>query len=185
MKYRPISFICNFSNNKQDFELKRLDLVEYHYLEAEDPKYFNYSPLAKAIIFISGQCLYFLTTKVSDKKIQKIRFDANIYSIRILNKNILAVCLEDEKNIYLYKLIANSPYYKEDKTLPTIETNVYGKVEQIIGNFDNYLVTMSEHGEINLHQKKKEIYEVVASNVTLNLNSKNLKPELKAIWKNY
>ena len=185
LKYRPISFICNFSNNKQDFELKRLDLVEYHYLDSEDPKYFNYSPIAKTIIFISGQCLYFLTTKQSDKKIEKIRFDANIYSIRILNKNILAVCLEDEKNIYLYKLIANSPYYKEDKTLPTIETNVYGKVEQIIGNFDNYLVTMSGHREINLHQKKKEIYEVVASNVTLNLNSKNLKPELKAIWKNY
>ena len=185
LKYRPISYICTFSHNKKDFDISRMDFVEYHYLDSDNPKYFKYSSIAKAIIFISSPCLYFMTANISDKKINKIRFASKIFSFNILNKNILAVCLNDEKNIYLYKLIPNPPFYKEDETLPKIEVDSGEKIEKIIGNFDKYLVTMTQSGIINLHKKKKEIYEVVASNKMDFFIQKKSDLELKGIWKNY
>ena len=185
LKFKPISFICTFSKNKQDFNISRLDLAEYHFLDSESPKYFKYSPIGNVIIFISGSCIYFLSANISEKKIHKIRFESKIFSFNILNKNILSVCINDSKNIYLYKLISNPPFYSDEDTLIRIEIPLSETLVQIKGNFNKYIVTRTQKGVINLHKKNKDIYEAVSFCQTMNTNLNENNYEIKGIWKDY
>ena len=185
LKYKPISFICTFSKNKQDFNISRLELAEYHFLDSENPKYFKYSPIGNVIIFFSGQCIYFLSANISDKKIHKIRFESQIFSFNILNKNILCICINDSKNIYLYRLTANPPFYSDEDTQIKIEIPFHETLVQVIGNFNKYIVTRAQNGVINLHKKNKDIYEAVSSCKEMNSNLSQTIYEIKGIWKDY
>ena len=185
LEYKPISQICTFSKNKQDFNLSRLNLVKHFSLESEQPKYFKYSSMGDAIIFFSGTCIYFLSANTSDKKVYKIRLESQIFSLNILNKNILCACIADKKNIYLYKLTSNPPYYGENDIFPEIEIQLGEQIVQVIGNFNKYLVTRAKGGVINLHKKNDEKYEIVSSSKTFSNNFDENNFELKGIWKDY
>ena len=76
LKFRPISYICNFSRNKQDFNISRLELKAHHSFDSETPKYFKYSPIGGHIIFASGSSIYLLSTKIKEN-INKIESEEN------------------------------------------------------------------------------------------------------------
>ena len=189
LKYKPISFICTFSKNKQYFKINRTNLVEYHSLESldEHPNHFKYSQIGDLIIFASGLNIYLLSTKKEDKIIEKIICEQKIMSFNILNKNILCICFQDS-DIVLYRLVSKSPYYEKDENLPKIDSPSGDIIIQIIGNFKNYIVTRTLNGAINLHNDKKKEgeFEIVASDEMAYFNGNNDNYyELKAIWKDY
>ena len=186
VRFQPLSYICNFSKNKQDFNINRLKKFEYYFLQSDKTDYFKYSPIGEIILFASGASMYLLPTNTKDKniKINTIKFESKIYSFNIINKNILCVLTADKQNIFVYKLIKNPPYYKEEDFLLEIEIPLGEVFVQIIANINKYIVTRALKGTINLHLNKKEKYEVVASYKPEQIIEQN-KYELKGIWNDY
>ena len=189
LKYKPISFICTFSRNRQYFNLNRTQLVEYHSLVSlqEQPNYFKYCQTGELLIFSSGQNIYLLSTKTENKILEQINCDQKIMSFNILNKNILCICFQDSDMI-LYKLALKPPLYGKDEHLPKIESPSADVIIQIIGNFKNYIVTRTINGVINLHSDKKieGEFDIVASDkITYSNGNDTNYYELKAIWKDY
>ena len=183
---KPISYICTFSKNKQDFNINNMQLTPYCTLkspEKKKPNYFKYSPKAEVVVFSSDSQINLFSTSIkSDKNIHSINFDKEIFSFNILNKNILCVC---SHRIYLYKLEPNPPYYSEEGKFPSIETSNGSFVEQILGNLDKFLITKTNAQQINLlkNLNDKEKFEIVSTGSFLPL--KNTVTELKAIWSDY
>jgi hypothetical protein len=189
LKYKPISFICTFSKNKQDFKISRTELTQYYKLESkvEHQIMFKYSPIGDLIIFALDCTLYLLSPKNSEKKISKIGLPEKIYSFNILSKNILVICFKNSE-MNFYKLVEKYPYYEEDGTLPKVESPSEDIIVQLIGSFNKHLVSRSLGGKIHLHSdaKKKGYFEIVGSdNIKFSSKAGNDLYELKAIWKKY
>ena len=192
IKYKPISLICSFSKNKQDFNISKMELIEYYALEnrEEKPKYFKYSPIGDLIIFSSGTNIFLLSSTNSKNKLSKIILGENVLSFNIHNKNILSICLICFQNydIIFYKLIEEYPYYEQDSSLPKIKSPLNDINIQIIGNFNKHIVTRTLGGTIYLYSDKnqKGNFEIIASDKIsyINTDKKNIY-ELKAIWKKY
>ena len=192
LKYKPINYICSFSKNKQDFNISKMELMEYYILEnsEEKPKCFKYSPIGDLIIFSSGTNLFLLAPNNSRNKLSKIILGENILSFDIHNKNILSICLICFQNydIIFYKLIEEYPYYTEDNSLPKIKSPLNDINIQIIGNFNKYIVTRTLGGNLHLYSDKKQkgFFEIIASDKISFLikDGKNIY-ELKSIWKKY
>ena len=191
LKYKPISYICNFSKNKQDFKISRTELTEYYTLESKPEKdkqiSFKYSPVGDLIIFAIEENIYLLSPKNTEKKINKITLSEKIYSFNIHNRNILSICFQNSEPVF-YRLTPKFPYYETDKTLPIVESPSEDLVIQIIGNFDKHIVSRTLGGKINLHSdnKKKGNFEIIATDkITYSNNGGNNIYELKTIWNKY
>ena len=190
LRYKPISFICTFSKNKQDFKISRTELIEYYKLESkvDHQIIFKYSQIGDLIIFALDCVLYLLPPKISsENEISKISLPEKIFSFNILSKNILVICFKNSEMVF-YKLIDKYPYYVEDNTLPKVESPSEDIIVQIIGNFNKYLVSRTLGGKIHLHSeaKKKGYFEISASDYIIYSSSAgNDLYELKAVWKKY
>ena len=191
LKYKPISYICNFSKNKQDFKISRTELTEYYALESkpakDKPINFKYSPIGDLIIFSIEENIYILSPKNTENKINKITFPEKVYSFNIHNRNILSISFQTSETVF-YRLTPQFPYEEKDDTLPKVESPSEDLVIQIVGNFDKYIVSRTLGGKINLHsdEKKKGNFEIIASdNINYSNNGGSNMYELKAIWKKY
>ena len=191
LKYKPINFICSFSKNKQDFNITKLELIEYYSLKLieEKPQYFKYSPIGDLIIFSSDKIIYLLSPNNHQSNISQIIFEEKIISFNILNKNILSICTISFLNfdIIFYKLIESYPYYEQDNSLPKIKSPSNDINIQIIGNLNKCLITRTLGGTINLYLdiKYKGNFEIIATDKISNNNAEIISYELKTIWKKY
>ena len=70
LKFKPISFICAFPKNKKDYNISRINFVEYcaFYSLNKTQEYFKYSPIGETIIFSLETYIYIVSTKVENKK---------------------------------------------------------------------------------------------------------------------
>ena len=191
LKYKPISYICNFSKNKQDFKISRTELTEYYTLESKPEKdkqiIFKYSPIGDLIIFSLEDNIYILSPKNSENKINKITLLEKVYSFNIHNRNILSICFQNTEAAF-FRLTPKFPYYEKDDALPIVESPSEDLAIQIIGNFDKYIVSRTLGGKINLHsdEKKKGNFEIIATDkINYSNNAGSNLYELKAIWKKY
>ena len=191
LKYKPISYICNFSKNKQDFKISRTELTEYYALEEKEEKgksiIFKYSPIGDLIIFAIGTNIYILSSKNPENKLSKITLQEKVFSFNIHNKNILSICFENT-DIVFYRLTSKFPYYEKDNTLPVVESPSEDLNIQIIGNFNKYIVTRTLNGKINLHsdRKKKGNFDILFTDkIEYSNEGQSNVYELKAIWKHY
>ena len=185
LKFKPISFICTFSKNKQDYNISRTNFVEYCAFDSmnKTPEYFKYSPIGETIIFSSETCIYIVSTKTENKKIEKIHLEDKIYSFNILNENILCICTI--KELVFYKLEDKPPFYSKDEVFPTIESLYEDIITQIMGNFNKFIVAYTIDGKVKLFNDKKEKkkFEIVATDEGNNADYKSF--EFKGIWKNF
>ena len=182
---KPISYICTFSKNKQDFNINNMQLNPYCTLNTPvaKPNYFKYCPKTEVIIFsVGSEIKLFSTRNTEDKKIYEIKFNKEIFSFNILNKNILCIC---SSNIYLYKLIPNAPYYLVESKIPYIEKSFDSLIVQIMGDFDKFLITRTAENKIKLLKavNEKDKFEIVAEG-SFNAGIKD-KVSLKGIWGDY
>ena len=191
LKYKPISYICNFSKNKQDFKISRTELTEYYTLESKPEKdkqiIFKYSPIGDLIIFSLEDNIYILSPKNSENKLNKITLLEKVYSFNIHNRNILSICFQNTEAAF-FRLTPKFPYYEKDDALPIVESPSEDLAIQIIGNFDKYIVSRTLGGKINLHsdEKKKGNFEIIATDkINYSNNAGSNLYELKAIWKKY
>ena len=155
---KPISDICTFSKTKSDYKISKFDMEEFFRLDNqnEKPQYFKFSPIGKHIIFSLGSSLHFLGT---DKKGEgsKIRKEATIYSINIINQDILCVCSD---KVYLYKLLKKEPYYEEYKELPVLDI-FSDPVRQVMGDLEKNLIVRTSR-ELLVVTKKDDNFELTA-----------------------
>ena len=162
LKFKPISFICTFPKNKQDYNISRINFVEYCAFDSlnKTPEYFEYSPIGETVIFSSETYIYIVSTKVENKKIEK---------------NILCICTI--KELAFYKLKDKSPFYSKDEIFPTIESLYEDIITQMMGNFNKFFVTYTINGKVKLFNDKKEKkkFEIVATDEGNNADYKSFK----------